>query len=61
MLRVTFSANGSIGGITPISKLPFGLTEEAIKAARGIRFEPAMKESVPYSVTKPVEYTFTIY
>ena len=60
-LRVVFSANGTIGTITPILKLPFGLTEQAILAARGLRFEPAMKAGVPYSVIKPVEYTFTIY
>lgn len=60
-LRVTFSANGTIGAISVISKLPFGLTEQAIAAARGMSFEPAMKNGVAYSVTKPVEYTFSIY
>jgi hypothetical protein len=60
-LRVTFSANGTIGSITPISRLPFGLTEEAIAAARSITFEPAMRAGTPYSVTKPVEYSFVIY
>jgi TonB family protein len=61
VLRVTFSANGSIGAISVISGLGNGLTEQAIAAARGIRFEPAKRGGVPYSVTKPVEYTFTIY
>jgi len=61
VLRVTFSANGQIGAISIISGLPDGLTEQAINAARGIKFEPAMRGGVPYSVTKPVEYTFTIY
>lgn len=61
VLRVTFSANGSIGAISVISGLGNGLTEQAIAAARGIRFEPAKRAGVPYSVTKPVEYTFTIY
>jgi len=61
VLRVTFSASGTVGTITPISRLPFGLTEQAITAARGITFEPAMKEGTPYSVTKPVEYSFVIY
>jgi|GEM_PF-1060664 len=61
VLRVQFSADGAIRSATPISKLPFGLTEQALIAVRGIRFEPAMREGVPYSVTKPVEYTFTIY
>jgi TonB family protein len=61
VLRVTFSANGSIGGISVISGLGNGLTEQAIAAARGIKFEPAKRGGVPYSVTKPVEYSFTIY
>lgn len=61
VLRVTFSANGSIGAISVISGLGNGLTEQAIAAARGIRFEPAKRGGQPYSVTKPVEYTFTIY
>ncbi|HEY8560661.1 MAG TPA: energy transducer TonB [Pyrinomonadaceae bacterium] len=61
VLRVTFSANGSIGAISVISGLGNGLTEQAIAAARGIRFEPAKKAGVPVSVSKPVEYSFTIY
>jgi len=61
VLRVTFAANGSIGSISVISGLGNGLTEQAIAAARGIRFEPAKRGGVPYSVTKPVEYSFTIY
>lgn len=61
VLRVTFTANGSIGGISVISGLGNGLTEQAIAAARGIRFEPAKRGGVPYTVSKPVEYSFTIY
>ena len=60
-LRVTFNANGTIGGISAVSGLPNGLTEQAIAAARGIRFEPAKKNGVPYTVTKQVAYTFTLY
>ncbi len=60
VLRVTFSANGSIGAITVISGLGNGLTEQAIAAARGIKFEPARKGGVPISVTKPVTYSFVI-
>jgi TonB family protein len=60
-LKVTFSANGSIAGITPISGLPYGLTEQAIAAARGIRFEPKKIDGVPQTVSKTVEFSFTIY
>ncbi|MCA1625298.1 MAG: energy transducer TonB [Acidobacteria bacterium] len=60
-LRVTFTAGGSIGSISPVSGLPYGLTEQAIAAARGIKFEPAKKNGVPQTVTKQVQYSFTIY
>lgn len=60
-LRVTFSASGSIGSIAPVSGLPYGLTEQAIAAARQIRFEPAKKNGVPVPSTKIIEYSFTIY
>lgn len=60
-LRVTFLANGQIGSIAPVSGLPYGLTEQAIAAARGIKFEPAKTNGVPKTVTKPVVYSFTIY
>ena len=60
-LKITFMANGSIGGISPVSGLPYGLTEQAIAAARQIRFEPPKKNGVPYSVSKTLQYTFSIY
>ncbi|MCB1026001.1 MAG: energy transducer TonB [Acidobacteria bacterium] len=61
MLRVTFQANGTIGSISPIKGLPNGLTEKAIAAARQISFTPAMRNGQPYSVTKSIQYNFTIY
>lgn len=60
-LRVTFNANGTIGGISAVSGLPYGLTENAIAAARNIKFTPAMKNGQPYSVTKTLAFTFTMY
>ena len=60
-LRVTFLANGSIGTITPISGLSDGLTEQAIAAARNIQFEPAKKNGLAQTVSKQVQYTFTLY
>ena len=61
VLRVTFSANGQIGAVSVISGLPDGLTEAAIEAAKGIKFEPAKRGIAPYSVVKSIEYNFTIY
>lgn len=60
-LRVTFLANGSIGTVSIVSKLPLGLTSTAIAAARSLRFKPAQRNGVPYTVTKQVQYNFTLY
>lgn len=61
LLRVTFLANGNIGSVSPVTNLPFGITTQAIKAAKQMTFETAMKNGVPYSVTKLVQFAFTIY
>lgn len=60
-LRIVFSASGKIGSITSISGLPYGLTEQAIAAAKKIEFEPAKRDGVPYSVAKMIEYNFVDY
>lgn len=60
-LKVVFRADGRIGSVVPVSVLPHGLTEQAIEAAKQIRFEPKKVNGVPQSVSKTVTYTFTIY
>ena len=60
-LRVTFLASGDIGAITKIRCLPYGLTEEAIAAAREIKFEPEKVNGIPKTTTRPVSFTFNIY
>jgi TonB family protein len=60
-LRVTFTASGQIGSVSPVGSLPYGLTEQAIAAAKSIRFEPAKKDGVPITKTKQIDYAFTLY
>ncbi|HEY0050712.1 MAG TPA: TonB family protein [Pyrinomonadaceae bacterium] len=60
-LRITFLASGEIGDVIPITGLPYDLTEQAIAAARQIKFEPQMKDGIPVTVSKIVEYGFWIY
>jgi TonB family protein len=60
-LRVVFNANGSIGSISVVSGLSNGLTEQAIAAARGIRFEPQQVNGQAQTVTKQIDYSFTLY
>ena len=58
-LRVEFLANGSIGKVTPVLSLPYGLTENAVEAVKKIKFLPAKKEAVPVTVFKTVTYSFS--
>ena len=61
MLRVVFSRTGQVEQIRAIQTLPFGLTERAIAAARGIKFAPAMKGGRPVSTYMQLEYNFNLY
>jgi TonB family protein len=58
VLQVVFQADGTIGAVKVIRGLPHGLTENAIGAARKIKFEPAMKDGKPVSVRGSLEFTF---
>lgn len=61
-LRVTFLYNGGIGEVTPVSDLlPFGLTEQAIAAAKRMAFLPQKSGNNTQTVVKIVQYTFSIY
>jgi hypothetical protein len=55
-LRLTFLANGTIGDVGVVNKLPFGLTNSAINAAKTIEFVPGTA-----NISKTVEYRFTLY
>lgn len=59
-LAVEFGADGKIGFIFPIKTLDDGFTEEGIKAARGIEFEPAKKNGkpIPFVIIISFEYSF---
>ncbi|HYP49801.1 MAG TPA: TonB family protein, partial [Pyrinomonadaceae bacterium] len=60
-LRVTFLANGGIGSVGVISALSHGLTEQAMAAAKNLFFLPARRNGVKHSITKVVEYQFSLY
>jgi TonB family protein len=60
-LRVTFLPSGEIGVVSPVSGLPYGLTEQAVAAARSMKFEPAQKNGVPVGSNKVIEYSFSMY
>lgn len=61
VLRAIFAANGRVVGIHAVSGLPHGLTEQAIYAARQIKFVPAIKDGRPVSMFIQLEYNFNLY
>ncbi len=61
VLRMVLSSSGSVTGIVPVKRLPDGLTEKAIEAARRIQFTPAEKDGHKVSQYVSVVYNFNIY
>lgn len=61
ILKVEFKRDGTIGKISVVSGLPEGLSEQAVKAAGFMRFEPQRKDGKPITITKDVNYTFTLF
>lgn len=61
LVRVTLLANGSVGAVEVVRGLDNGLTEQAVGAARKIAFLPKRVNSVPVTVVKTMEYSFSIY
>ena len=61
-LRIILGADGKVRDeMDVLESLPFGVTEEAIKAARRIEFEPARKDGRPVSQYVTVMYHFNLY
>ncbi|HYG11476.1 MAG TPA: energy transducer TonB [Pyrinomonadaceae bacterium] len=60
-LRMLLAADGTVRNIAPLATLPDGLTEQAVEAARKIKFTPALKDDRTVSQYVTVEYNFDIY
>lgn len=60
-LRLVLGFDGRVHNIAVMRSLSHGLTEKAIRAARNIKFIPAMKNGVPVSQYVMVEYNFNVY
>ena len=61
VLKVVFSSEGRVTNIRTVSGLPDGLTDNAIAAARQIRFIPAVKDGKFVSMWMQLEYNFNLY
>ncbi|MCA1632821.1 MAG: energy transducer TonB [Acidobacteria bacterium] len=60
-LRLVLGANGTVTNVVALSRLPDGLTEKAIEAARRIQFTPAEREGRKVSQYATINYNFNIY
>lgn len=61
VLRAVLAADGKVQNVLVLRSLPYGLTEGAIKAARKIKFVPAVKDGRPVSQFIQIEYNFNLY
>lgn len=61
VVAVEFGADGAINFVVPVRGLPDGLTENTVRAAQKIKFQPATKDGKPVAVIAFLEYSFAIY
>jgi len=57
-LRLVLASDGTVKNVFAIKSLPDGLTESAMKAARKIEFEPAIRNAKPASQFITLVYEF---
>lgn len=60
-LLVAFNDNGEISRVLILRNLGYGLDEEAINAAKSIKFEPETQNGKPLLTTKFISYSFELY
>lgn len=60
-LRVVLAADGTVKHVLVLLPLGHGLSESAVKAARGIKFRPATLDGRPVSQYSILEYNFNVY
>ena len=61
ILEAIFAEDGYVANISVTKGLKDGLTENAIEAARNIKFFPAEKDGKPVSQRMMLEYNFALY
>lgn len=61
ILRCIFAADGTVKHFLIVRGLPFGLTEQSLRAARRIKFVPATKDGRPVSIFIQLEYNFSVF
>lgn len=61
VLRAVFSKTGEVTRVEIIKRLPHGMTERCLAAARAIKFSPALKDGKPVSTWIQLEYNFNLF
>lgn len=61
LLMAAYWNDGQLRHILVLQGLSYGLTQQAVTAARKIRFTPAMKDGKPVSVVGRIEFNFNLY
>ena len=59
-LKLLLLADGKLDRIKVVRQLPYGLTENAIRAACEVKFKPAMKAGQPVAQWVTVQYGFLL-
>jgi TonB family protein len=60
VLKALVLGNGNLDRIRVVRRLPYGLTENAIRAACEVKFKPAMKSGKAVSQWVTLEYVFRL-
>lgn len=60
-LAILLGADGKVSHILKLWGIGYGLDEQAIRAARAIKFEPKKVDGKPVAVIVIREYTFTVF
>jgi TonB family protein len=60
ILRVTLKSDGTVGEVEIIKSLPYGLTEQSLRAARLMTFAPATRNGVAIDEIKTITYSFNL-
>lgn len=61
ILRAVFSRTGKVTRIEIVKRLPHGMTDRCLRAARAIKFTPAIKDGAPVSTWMQLEYNFNLF
>lgn len=60
VLKLLLLSDGKLDRVRVVRRVPYGLTENAIHAACGVKFKPAIKAGQPVSQWVTIQYAFRL-